>query len=519
MPRLSWFSRAAALAAVALVASPARADDRFPFHEVNVLGTSMDLSVVARDQATADQARNVVLAEVKRLASLLSTYDPATELSRLNAASVGAPVQVSTEVREVLGLYDAWRGKTGGTYSAGVGTLVSLWKEAEKAGREPDAAMLQEQVKAAAGKLWEVDAAGAVRRLVDLPLNIDSLGKGFIVSRAAAAAMKVPGVSGVLLNIGGDITAAGSSEPGKKLKWSVAVADPRQPAGKPLSEIRITDLSVATSGSYERGYTIGGKRYSHLLDLQTGRPIDIEARTGRQVIGATVIAPDNATANALATSLCLLDVDAGIRLVGEVPGAGCLLVLADGSRVRSELYRRFEVPRDDASLEQSSIATAEGPRWPADHAVKVHFDLKPLESRPSERAYVALWVEDAHGHHVTTLAVWGNNRRWLPSMKGWWKHGKTDNSLVTATTRATRPAGKYDLQWDGRDQLGRDVPAGKYTVWVETSYEHGGHVLRGASVECGSQPQTAQIGPSSHYENVRIDFGPRREERRVGAKE
>jgi thiamine biosynthesis lipoprotein ApbE len=511
MKPTSWISRATALVTVVLLAAPAWAaeeEGRFSFHEVKVLGTSMDLTVIARNQAAADGARTAVLAEVGRLNKLLSTYEAGTDLTRVNAAPVGEAVKVAAEVREVLGLYETWRGKTEGVYSAGVGTLVSLWKEAEKAGREPEAAALAERVRLANETLWEIDnGAGTVKRLVDVPLNVDSLGKGFIVSRAAAEGMKATGVSGLMLNIGGDITTAGTSEPGRKLKWQVLVADPREPAGKPVSEVKISGMSVATSGSYERGYTIGGKRYSHILDVKTGRPVDTDARQGREVIGATVIAADNATANALATTLCVLPLEEGLKRVKSVPGAGCLLMLADGSRVRSAEYRRVEVPREDGPLDQSTIATAAGARWPAGHGVKVQWELKPLEERPAERAYVAVWVEDAQGQHVATVAVWGNNRRWLPSMKGWWKFGRADTEFVTATTRATRPAGKYEVQWDGKDQAGRAVPAGTYTVWVETCYEHGGHVLRSAAIACGSETAVAEIGESSHYAGVKVVYG------------
>jgi thiamine biosynthesis lipoprotein ApbE len=517
----SWFARTAALAAVVFSATPSLAEEgdaRFSFHEVNVLGTSMDLVIIAAGKDSAESARTAVLAEVERLAKALSTYESTAELARLNAAPVGEAVKVSPEVREVLKLYESWQERTGGVYTAGAGTLAALWSEAQKPELVPDVAAVAERAKLARGKLWQVeDAGGTVKRLVEVPLNVDSLGKGFIVSRAATAAMKVSSVSGVMLNIGGDIATAGTAEPGRKVKWSVQVADPRQPAGKPLSELRISDLSVATSGSYERGYSIAGKEYSHLLDPRTGWPVEAAALEGRAVLGATVIAPDNAVANALATTLCLLSVDEGLKLVKGVPGAGCLLVLADGSRIRSEMYRRHEAPRDDAPLDQSTIATADGPRWPAGHGVKVNWELKPLSERPAERGYVAVWVEDSNGQHVTTVAVWGNNKRWLSSMKGWWKHGKTDGELVTSTTRATRPAGKYEVQWDGRDRAGRAVPAGTYTVWVETCFEHGGHVLRSAAIDCAEAPDVARIASSSHYDGVRVEYGPLGEVR-VGAK-
>jgi thiamine biosynthesis lipoprotein ApbE len=486
------------------------APDTYTFHETNVLGTSMDLVVTAKDRPAAEAARAAVLAEVERLRQSLSAYDPAGELARVNAST--AAVRVSPALMEVLALYEGWQARTGGMYSAGTGAIAAAWKAAEAAGREPAAADLAALAAAAGGKGWELDAAGGTVRRLSGTINVDSLGKGYIVTRAARAGAGVPGVEGLLLNIGGDVSAVGTAEPGRTTRWTVPVADPRAAAANaaPIADLRLTGLAVASSGSAERGYTVAGRRYSHLIDPRTARPLEVGALTGRQVVGATAIAADNETANALATSLCLLSVDDGLALVDGTPGAGCLLVLADGSRIRSEVFRRYEVPREDAPLDQSTVADAGGDRWPAGHGVAVALRLKPLEGRAAERPYVAVWVEDARRQHVATLAVWGNDKKWLPAMTGWWKYGKADAQLA-ATTRATRPAGKYTVAWDGRDQRGRPVPAGTYTVWVETAFEHGGHVVRSAALVCGDGGAAAEIAASPHFDPVALTYGPAKE--------
>ena len=94
-----------------------------------------------------------------------------------------------------------------------------------------------------------------------------------------------------------------------------------------------------------------------------------------------------------------------------------------------------------------------------------------------------MWVEDEYGAYVKTITVWGNNPRWLNSMSRWWRFGKADGELVRATTRATRPAGKYTLAWDGTDQAGRRVTQGTYRLFVEVAYEHAGHSLRSVDID------------------------------------
>jgi thiamine biosynthesis lipoprotein ApbE len=499
-------------ALVGLACLPAWAGAATPalttFHEVNVLGTSLDLVVNAPARADAEKARDAVLAEIERLRRQLSTYDNAADLARVNAST--DPVRVGPDVIAVLHLYERWAKDTHGALSGGVGRLVALWKDAAQAGKAPDAAALAPLLPP--DKLWEIDAAaGTVRRLGSVQINVDSLGKGFIVSAAARRAMKdVPAVEGLLLNVGGDITALGSAEPGRKTRWTVPVANPRAAADNapPLTTVRLTDMAIATSGAYARNYTVGGHTFSHLIDARTGMPADVSAPKRRQVVAATALAPDNATANALAAALCLLPAAEGLDLVGQVKDAGCLLVLGDGTVLRSDGFRQVEAARTTAAgpLEQSAIAEEDGPRWPQGYTLSFPLQLQPAGGRASERPYIAIWVEDAFQQHVSTLAVWGNDRRWLPSMSGWWRFGQNVGRQLASITRATRPAGKYQFSWDGRDQNGKPVPAGTYTVWIETSFEHGGHVLRSVTVRCGDAPATASLPASPHYDALTLSY-------------
>ena len=85
----------------------------------HVLGTSLDLVVAVADRDSAEACDAAVLEEVERLRRILSTYDPASEISRLNESR--EEVRVSPELMEVLGLYETWRLRTGGARETGQG--------------------------------------------------------------------------------------------------------------------------------------------------------------------------------------------------------------------------------------------------------------------------------------------------------------------------------------------------------------------------------------------------------------
>ncbi len=484
---------------VALAASP------IAFHQTNVLGTSLDLQVNTTSQVDAEAVNKAVGEEIERLRKILSTYDPACELSKVNASL--QPVRVSAELIEVLELYETWETKSSGAYSAQIGELKKLYQTET----EVKSSQIEAVVTAIKTPLWKIDKKeSTVQRLADRQINIDSLGKGFIVSRALAhAKSKVPGVDGIMLNIGGDISTSGFGVVGRKVKWTILVADPFNHAenAKPIVELRLTDLSVATSGGYARNIKIGNQKFSHILDPRTGKPAGLDSAgkpEKNSVSSATVIAPDNTTANALATSICVLGVEEGMKLVKSIPGADCLIITTGGDKHRSEGMKKYEIIRAEPAA-QSEISSAEGARWPGSYEVEISLPVKDGHLA-GERPYVAVWIEDSQEKHVATLAVFGNETRWLRQMNKWSRYLELNNKNLNTITRATRAAGEYKFAWDGKDRDGTAVPQGKYTVWVEVSFEHGARIIKSVSIDCGAAPSTVKIDATEAFGSANIKY-------------
>ncbi|HEY1189554.1 MAG TPA: FAD:protein FMN transferase, partial [Gemmata sp.] len=254
---------------VARAAEAQRASE-FEFHRDHVIGTSLDVCVVAPDEVTAEGVELTVLNEIERLRKIFSTYDATTEISKLNRSR--EPVPVSREMVEVLKAYEAWQLRSGGAFHGQVGELVRVWKEAEKVGKLPEAIVL-DRISADLKKPgWKLDeGAGTLTRLTDQPLNLNSIGKGFIIQKAADAVRKAhPNVTALLINLGGDILAWGVPPGGSG--WAVGVQNPFSSFDNaaPVAGLRLTNQAIATSGDYQRFHTIGGQRYSHIFDPRTG---------------------------------------------------------------------------------------------------------------------------------------------------------------------------------------------------------------------------------------------------------
>lgn len=475
--------------------------EEFVFCHEHVLGTSLDLWIIAPSEADAESAERSILAQIERLRTIFSLYDPASELSRLNQTR--EPALASEEMLDVLALYERWQQASGGAFNGQLGELVDAWKKAEKEQREPDDAALSRIVEQIGRPGWKIDPlARTVERLTDQRLNLNSIARGYIIQKAMHAARAgSPKMTGLLLNLGGDMAAWGSDRTGKA-GWLVGIQNPHAPQDNapPIAAVRL-EGGIATSGGYERFYEIQGKRHSHLFDPRTGR-----SATG--AASATVIAGDNVTANALATTLCVLSPAEGLKLVARTPGAECLIVANDGAVLKSEHFTSLEqVLRPVAEALQQQAKNA----WPTDFQVNLTLTLPEAPAaKKYRRPYVAVWVEDAAGKPVRTITEWGRDNRWIKDLPTWWKFAQHDADLYKAVSRATRPPGKHSLIWDGTDDKGKPLPQGTYTIQVEVHREHGKLVRQTGKITCAAEPARITLERNAETGETVIEYAKKK---------
>jgi thiamine biosynthesis lipoprotein len=440
----------------------------YTFHYENVLGTSMDLTVLASSTQAANVGEAALLRQIDHDARILSGYDRDSEFSHW-VQTHGEARPVSPELFEVLGLFDRWRERTGGAVDASAERVSRMWKAATLSHHLPSDAEVAVAVNDVRQRHWSLDpVARTATHVSAIPVILNSFTKSYIVDRAARAALATRSVRGVVVNIGGDLVVRGD--------WTetVGVTDPEDNAdnGPSLARLAVRDRAVATSGGYRRGFDIAGHHYSHIVDPRTGRP------TGH-VLGATVVADDAVDAGALATALCVLTPEDSERLASQIPGVEFVMVLADGRRIESRGWRNLEVRPTRPLSPPSPIAQvyASEQTWSPEFELTVAVDL----ARPggmAKRPYVAVWIEDKDKFPVRTIALWYQKSRYLPELKAWYRNDRLrataeGTDIIDSVASATRSPGSYTFKWDGKDQQGKLVKPGPYSVVIEVAREHG----------------------------------------------
>jgi len=479
------------------------------FQHEHVLGTSLELKFAAREAGRAAAAESAALAEIDRLAKILSSYDATSEFSRWQATR-GVAVPVSAELFAVLALFDTWRERTHGALDASAAVAGRLWQTAARDRRTPTEVELNAAVAAVRQTHWRLDpAARTATHVSDAPLVLNSFTKSFIIERAADAAMAAGQLESAVVNIGGDLVIRGRAAEG------VALVNPEAEAENdaPLQHLSVRDRAVATSGGYRRGVEIGGRWYSHLVDPRTGRPVD-------HVLSATVVAPRATDAGALATALCVLAPDEGLALAGTVADAECLLVLHDGRLLASAGWSALQIPAAPAAPPGVHAATAktnaaEGAipvaTWDSNYELWVSLEIAAVGGGRGKKPFVAVWIEDKDGFPLRTLALWYHGARWLPDLRAW-SHADHLRSMAEGTqivesvASATRGPGKYTLRWDGKDGGGQAVKPGTYTVAIEVAREHGSHQIIRQDVAFAGQPQHFDLPANLEVKSAALDY-------------
>ena len=256
------------------------------------MDTFMSVKVLGSDgESLAQQCES----EINALESVLSRTREDTDIAKLNAAD-GAPVTLSDEGAKLLSTALDLSAATNGAYDPTVAPLTDLWG----IGTEHQQVPAQSDIDAAlqnVGTQHVHENGDAVTLDSGSKIDLGGIAKGYAADLCADI-LKSADADGLLV-LGGNIYAVGTNE-GKD--WNIGIADPDEPTDT-VAAVAVHDLSVVTSGDYERYFEQDGVRYHHILDPHTGYPAD----TG--LLSVTVVSSDGTLADALSTALFVMGRD------------------------------------------------------------------------------------------------------------------------------------------------------------------------------------------------------------------
>ncbi len=287
------------------------------------MGTEVTIEAIGPDEAALDAALVAAEAELRRVEDLCTSWRD-SPLTRTNERAGTGAGPIDPELARLVGRGLAIGELTGGAFDVTFAGVGKLWNFKAEPPVLPSAAEVATALAAVDYRRVELDLdAGTIALPADARLGLGGIAKGYGVDRAMAVLLQ-HGVEHGLVNAGGDLKVLGkkAGEP-----WRIAIRHPRD-RDSVLAMVPLSNTCMVTSGDYERFFEHEGTRYHHILDPRTGYPAS-------GAMSATVIAPDAAFADALATALAVLPPDEGLAIVADLDRVECLIVDLDGNVHRS----------------------------------------------------------------------------------------------------------------------------------------------------------------------------------------
>lgn len=270
------------------------------------------------------------------------SYAGITNIKDINALVNGKHIErkVDKKIIDLLLYSKEVYELTNGETNIAMGSVLSLWhNERDKAAKDPTLASVptEEALRQAAEHTdindIIIDTENSTVFLSDPEMTIDvgAVAKGYATERIIRE-LESMGIVGYAISAGGNVSAIGTKPNGQK--WSIGIENPLDPLGEYVEKLSIENKSVVTSGSYQRFYTVGGKRYHHIIDKDTLYPSEY-------FISVSVITKDSALADALSTALFSMPLDAGLQFVEGMSGVEAIWVMSDGTKHTSSGFEAF----------------------------------------------------------------------------------------------------------------------------------------------------------------------------------
>ncbi|MBI5193702.1 MAG: FAD:protein FMN transferase [Nitrospirae bacterium] len=288
------------------------------------MGTIVEITVAAENEKKADDAITSGFQEIRRLEEIMSTYKPESDISQVNASAGIKPVKVDKDliiiVRKALGFAEL----SGGAFNIAIGPAIDLWKVTESdripSNRELDSVRPLIDYK---NIIVNETAETIFLKKKGMRINLGGIGKGFAADYALNI-LKKHGINSGIIAVAGDLKVFGKKTDGTL--WNIGITHPRKISGgtnDTLAKVHFTDMSISTSGDYERFFMKNGKRYHHILSPETLHP-----SVGFQSV--SIIAKDSTTTDALSTAIFAMGPEKGIKLLESLPEIYGITVLEDG---------------------------------------------------------------------------------------------------------------------------------------------------------------------------------------------
>ncbi len=316
---------------------------KYSTYSMEYFDTVITVTGYENSQEDFDKVSKDVLSEFgeyHRLYSIYHRFEGLENLCTINELADGAhrTVTVDRRIIDMLLYAKEMYTKTDGLLNVAMGSVLSLWHDYRTLGMDnpkeaalPPIDRLREAAKHTDITKVVIDEVNNTVTLTDplMTLDVGAVAKGYAVE-CVARSLEDKGVSGYVLNVGGNVRTVGSKPDGTP--WTVGIENPE--GDDYLAYLQMRGESVVTSGSYQRFYYVDGKPYHHIIHPDTLMPAE-------GFVSVSVVCKDSGMGDALSTALFCMPQKDGLALVESLPEVEAMWVTADGDKTFSSDWDKY----------------------------------------------------------------------------------------------------------------------------------------------------------------------------------
>ena len=297
------------------------------------MGTTYTIKVVPNSEAFDAQAMKQGIDEIlKQVNQEMSTYITDSELSKFNQRKSSEPIKVSQGLQRVIAEAIRLGNISDGKLDVTVGPLVNLWGFGPE--YRPETVPSAQELASTQAKIGlenlTLNGDMLSKAKPELYVDLSTIAKGYGVD-VVAEYIESQGIFNYLVEIGGEMRLKGFKHTGEL--WHVAIEKPVTEQRSVHQVVIPKDNAVATSGDYRNYYEADGKRYSHIIDPDTGYPID------HKIVSVTVIHPSSMTADGLSTAMMVMGEEKALAFAKEHDIAAYLIIKSENGFVEQSTVK------------------------------------------------------------------------------------------------------------------------------------------------------------------------------------
>lgn len=334
------------LSLIVLPSCSMQTKQKFKAYYFDYFDTATTIVGYEKNQADFDAVCDEIKAQLDfyhKQYTIYNSYDGINNICALNKLHNGVHKELVVDgaIIDLILYCKEMHNKTDGKLNIAMGSVLKIWHQYRNAGMKDEANAQLPPVD----KLQEASKHTDIEKVIineenktvfisdpKVTLDVGAVAKGYAVERVAQY-LTDKGITGYLLNVGGNVRAIGSAN-GKP--WQVGIENPDTSSDEAYIEIlNLENKSLVTSGNYQRFYVVDGKSYHHIIDPETLMPCE-------NFMSVSVITTDSGYADALSTTLFLMGYEEGSQLIESTEDTEAMWVLPDGTRKYSSGFLKVQ---------------------------------------------------------------------------------------------------------------------------------------------------------------------------------